>query len=613
MAADKHKIWLISSIVIVILIIGFIFIYPNVKKGLAGRAIGTPVSLTINPGEIGIDPVSGTVETDDTFQVVIKANLGTKSANSVETTLAYDKNKLEVTGVTSFLKTSSGWPEGSLLTINKDTAGIISYKNVMDASNTAKKITGKVNLFRVNFKVKTDAKTGASTISLKNTQILDVKTNLITGSKASVLTITGVATPPSGDSSVISLFSCSSPTEGWQSGKTYKLSEDVTTTENKCFSISGVKEIVFDCDGHKIIGGSTDPKSNALAAGIYFNKVNSSTIKNCLISSFPKGIYLSVTKQNVLSNNVLGGNKQGIYLLTSPETTFNQNIACNNEFKNMYCLYSPTLSGSGNLFNIDKVTCTTLGATTYSSCSLEICTDTLDNDGDFSLDCADSDCVSDSSCTEVSVCTPSCSGKACGDDGCGGSCGTCAVGTACSGGSCFTSCTSTSDGPITCEGTKGMRRACAYGACGGTTEIWSAPECAEKVECSVDTDCAAGKKCQDNKCVQFDNLDSDADGVIDSLESIPCISKGTANAIYTFGNLIGCPLGDIDGNGDFDDKDAIMLGEAYVDSLLTGSTLWEGFDLNCDGTVDEKDAIFIGESYVNKLLGTGGDIVKCPG
>jgi hypothetical protein len=35
------------------------------------------------------------------------------------------------------------------------------------------------------------------------------------------------------------------------------------------------------------------------------------------------------------------------------------------------------------------------------------------------------------------ACVPSCGGKACGDDGCGGSCGTCAVGTTCSsGGTC---------------------------------------------------------------------------------------------------------------------------------------------------------------------------------
>lgn len=35
-------------------------------------------------------------------------------------------------------------------------------------------------------------------------------------------------------------------------------------------------------------------------------------------------------------------------------------------------------------------------------------------------------------------CTPSCSGKACGDDGCGGSCGACAAGQSCDAGACVT-------------------------------------------------------------------------------------------------------------------------------------------------------------------------------
>ena len=50
MDIDKHKIWLISSIVIVILIIGFVFIYPNVKEGLAGKA--TYTTYTNDDGSI---------------------------------------------------------------------------------------------------------------------------------------------------------------------------------------------------------------------------------------------------------------------------------------------------------------------------------------------------------------------------------------------------------------------------------------------------------------------------------------------------------------------------------------------------------------------------------
>src|SRR5262249_35802144 len=43
------------------------------------------------------------------------------------------------------------------------------------------------------------------------------------------------------------------------------------------------------------------------------------------------------------------------------------------------------------------------------------------------------------------TCTPSCGTKVCGDDGCGGSCGTCGAGTTCQSGACMTG-TSTVDG-----------------------------------------------------------------------------------------------------------------------------------------------------------------------
>lgn len=40
------------------------------------------------------------------------------------------------------------------------------------------------------------------------------------------------------------------------------------------------------------------------------------------------------------------------------------------------------------------------------------------------------------------TCTPSCSGKVCGDNGCGGSCGTCTSGQVCSNGQCISECPS---------------------------------------------------------------------------------------------------------------------------------------------------------------------------
>jgi hypothetical protein len=50
-------------------------------------------------------------------------------------------------------------------------------------------------------------------------------------------------------------------------------------------------------------------------------------------------------------------------------------------------------------------------------------------------------------------CTPNCSGKTCGDDGCGGSCGTCGAGQTCSAGTCMGG-TSSCSHPICSTGTK---------------------------------------------------------------------------------------------------------------------------------------------------------------
>jgi len=828
--ANKHKIWLILSIVIVILIIGFIFIYPNVKKGLAGQAISNIVVFSPQPGEMGINPFSATANPGDYLTVTIRTKLKTgEKANSVKVGVVYDSTKLEFIEaklVPNSLLTK--WPLGHF-EINSTTLGkVLLSDGVVSTSPDALKLTGTVSLFSVKFKIKPSV-SGQAIISLTDPKVMDDQTNLITTAKKSTINIvkgacilsctdktcgadgcggscgscagdqtcqngncvegtsgtltvtpdlkypasfeikegseapvlkasvsaaggevkvtkvivylaatnikadkkptnvylyygkqkiaengifsgstpitftltspliispntlsyfllgaefpsemktdpakdatvyfslkvitdpaqvglgkvdgkvlkvvavaacvsdcTGktcgsdgcggscgscagdqtcsaagtciekkctldaecgagficesnkcVQTTPLGGSSVISVSSCATPTEGWQSGNTYKLSTDVTTTDKKCFSISGVKDIVFDCDGYKIVGGSIEAGNDNTAAGIYLNKVNSSVIKNCKISTFSRGIYLLNSKTNTLLENTLSGTKHGIYLYSSTNTIMNNNNVCGNSVKDINCGYSNSLSGTGNKADATKVLLP-------STCGLMTMTFTA--------------------CDPI--CTPSCTGKTCGDDGCGGVCGSCVAGQTCSAGKCAVSCNTNADCPITCEGTKGKRDTCNSGVCGGTTEIWLAPECAENVECTSDAACGADKKCESNKCVQSANLDIDADGVTDSLEPTFCQGKGTVNAVYTSGNLNGCPLGDLDGNGDFDDKDAISLGEAYVNSLIAGDTLWIGFDLNCDGTVDEKDAILIGESYVNKLLGTGGDIVKCSG
>lgn len=73
-----------------------------------------------------------------------------------------------------------------------------------------------------------------------------------------------------------------------------------------------------------------------------------------------------------------------------------------------------------------------------------------------------------------SSCTPSCSGKTCGDDGCGGSCGSCAGGETCSGGVCMGG---------------GGGGSCAHPICStGGTLTASCDPCAQQV-CAQDSYC----------------------------------------------------------------------------------------------------------------------------
>jgi hypothetical protein len=81
-------------------------------------------------------------------------------------------------------------------------------------------------------------------------------------------------------------------------------------------------------------------------------------------------------------------------------------------------------------------------------------------------------CTSQQQC--VSVCVPNCTGKTCGSDGCGGSCGTCGGGGTCnSAGTC--------DGPCvpSCTG-----KTCGSDGCGGTCG-----SCAADLECGLKNTC----------------------------------------------------------------------------------------------------------------------------
>ncbi|MBI4703388.1 MAG: hypothetical protein HY744_19925 [Deltaproteobacteria bacterium] len=103
------------------------------------------------------------------------------------------------------------------------------------------------------------------------------------------------------------------------------------------------------------------------------------------------------------------------------------------------------------------------------------------------------------------LCVPSCAGRQCGDDGCGGSCGSCAPPQTCAAGmcACQPSCAGKQCGPDGCGGSCGS---CAAGkACLDNTCVCP-PQCTGK-QCGPDGcggscgSCAAGHACLGGKCV----------------------------------------------------------------------------------------------------------------
>jgi formylglycine-generating enzyme required for sulfatase activity len=108
-----------------------------------------------------------------------------------------------------------------------------------------------------------------------------------------------------------------------------------------------------------------------------------------------------------------------------------------------------------------------------------------DDDADGGLDCGVDGCCPAGWLTS-SGCTPDCSGKACGDDGCGGSCGKCAPGRACTIGSLCEECAPD------CTG-----RACGDDGCGG-----SCGECQVGMSCNAAYVCESGctPDCEGKEC-----------------------------------------------------------------------------------------------------------------
>ena len=136
----------------------------------------------------------------------------------------------------------------------------------------------------------------------------------------------------------------------------------------------------------------------------------------------------------------------------------------------------------------------------------DVCVDEVDSEGcgqceDCSPSCTGKECGDDGcggtcgscpygeKCSAAGdcVCSPKCTGKECGDDGCGGSCGSCPYGEKCSAGDCVCS--------PKCTG-----KECGSDGCGGICgSCPSSQDCGPDGQCSCSPDCG-GKECGNDGC-----------------------------------------------------------------------------------------------------------------
>ena len=183
-----------------------------------------------------------------------------------------------------------------------------------------------------------------------------------------------------------------------------------------------------------------------------------------------------------------------------------------------------------------------------------------------------SGCGSSSSTSHGSSasCAPSCAGKACGDDGCGGTCGTCAAGASCSsagqctGGSCTPACSGKACGDDGCGGTCGTCAAiqgCNAGQC-----VWPARTFAADVYPII-----LGQGCGTSSC----------HGGAAPAQGLDMSSEARADA-----DLVGVPSAECAA------KDRVAAGDlagSYLVNKITGTGLCAGSRMPLGGELSEGE------------------------
>ena len=196
-----------------------------------------------------------------------------------------------------------------------------------------------------------------------------------------------------------------------------------------------------------------------------------------------------------------------------------------------------------------------------------------DLNSDDCLEWTTSPCTEGDTCHDEGICdcTPSCAGKECGDNGCGGSCGGCTNGKTCEGGLC--ECAGSTDDDCnsvdddcdgqTDEGYGTHATACGVGACKAT----GSRTCVDGVETDS---CTPGLPAvNDMTC---NNVDDDCDGSTD--EDYPGVTTTCGKGACAATGKMSCVGGT--------ESNSCVAGTAGVETATC-----DGVDNDCDGQTDE--------------------------
>ncbi len=205
--------------------------------------------------------------------------------------------------------------------------------------------------------------------------------------------------------------------------------------------------------------------------------------------------------------------------------------------------------------------------------------------------------------TGGTTCTPQCTGKQCGPDGCSGSCGTCPTGQACdANGQCQQGCTPQ------CTG-----KQCGPDGCGG-----SCGSCPSGQTCSADGVCQGTVTCAHDDCATGGPLANGCDACVTSIcavDSYCCTTAWDSICVGEVGSVCGkscsgptcahdeCTVGANLTSG----CDACVTQICAVDSYCC-STAWDRLCVNEVGSVCGKSCG--GPTCAHAICATGGNLAS---